>query len=179
MSDNHSVTKDQINQTFQDLLDEDHIMSELSLQNVSNEKSLFFHNFSDADQSRFDVDQLESDDDQFEFDDNQLEFDDNQSEFDIEQLTNNEANITNNFIMRTDLKRKLRLKYFTSIAQKKLLNIVRKELQSSVEEDEIIIDFHEKNYHTEYTIKYLHFITRFVIRNVIESLFHKNHHSNH
>jgi hypothetical protein len=54
MRDSHNVTNDQINQAFRDLLDEDYIMNELSLQNISNEKILFFHRFFDVDQLEFD-----------------------------------------------------------------------------------------------------------------------------
>jgi hypothetical protein len=73
--------------------------------------------------------------------------------------------------MRANHKRKLKLKDLTSVAQKKLLNIVRKEMQSSIEDDEIMIDIREKFYHTSYTIKYLHSMIRFLIMNVKLFLF--------
>jgi hypothetical protein len=161
MNDNHSVTSDQINQTFQDLLDEDHIMSE-SFQNVSNEKFLFFHSFSHIDQLEFD--ETKSDVNQFES--NEAKFDAEQSEFDIEQFIDNEAISESVFIMRANFKRKLEMKDFTSVTQKKLLNIARKKLRSSIEDDEVLINIREKSYHTNYTIKYLHSMTRFFIMNV-------------
>jgi hypothetical protein len=45
---------------------------------------------------------------------------------------------------------------FTSNTQQRLLNMTVKKIQSSVREDDVIVNYREQNYHTEYTIKYLH-----------------------
>ncbi len=59
----------------------------------------------------------------------------------------------------------------TSNTQQRLLNMTVKKIQSSVKEDDVIVNYREQNYHTEYTIKYLHSVSRFIIKNAIFSLF--------
>ncbi len=60
---------------------------------------------------------------------------------------------------------------FTSNTQQRLLNMTVKKIQSSVREDDVIVNYREQNYHTEYTIKYLHWVSRFIIRDAISSLY--------
>jgi hypothetical protein len=59
----------------------------------------------------------------------------------------------------------------TSNTQQRLLNMTIKKIQSSVRKDDVIVNYREQNYHTEYTIKYLHSVSRFIIKDAISSFY--------
>jgi hypothetical protein len=57
----------------------------------------------------------------------------------------------------------INFKNLTSKTQQRLLDMTVKKIQSSAKEIDVIINFREQSYHIEYTIKYLHFVSRFII----------------
>jgi hypothetical protein len=178
------VIVDDINQAFHDF-EKDNIMNEFSFQNVFEDKSLFFHSCSNENESKFNANESEFNANESEFNAIESEFNANKSESDADQLKfdtkqlvdddefseinqNDQISISSIQVRKNQ---KLDLKDLTRATQEKLLNIARKKVQSSIDEDEVMMNIREKSYHTSYTIKYLHSVTRFLITNVTLFLF--------
>ncbi len=166
---NDSIIVDQIDEAFREF-EEEMIMNQSSChvsndestsQDASNSESFSFQSFSEHESAHFDQSESESE----------------QNET-IESVSGNETtdndNDQNNVSItsfKTKIKKKLRLKNLTLTTQQHLINTVLREIQSSIKEDEIIVNIRDKSYHTEYIIKYLHSVARFIIRDVITFLF--------
>jgi hypothetical protein len=156
------------NQTFSALQNDDHTMNIRS----NSENSLSFQSFSEDEQN------VANDESSLNFTDlelslkinSNLSIDEQMSESqDIDDTSTVEKKLSN----QNDHAQKLSINFddLTSNTQQRLLNMTVKKIQSSVEEDDVIMNYREQNYHTEYTIKYLHSISRFIIRDAISSFY--------
>jgi hypothetical protein len=172
------VIVDDINQAFHDF-EKDNIMNEFSFQSVFEDEFLFFHNCSNENESKFNANESEFNAIESKFNVDESESDSDESEFDTKQLIDDDefSEINQNdqmsisFVQVRKNSKKLGFKDLTRAIQEKFLNIVRKKVQSSIDEDEVMMNIREKSYHTDYTIKYLHSMTHFLITNVTLSLF--------
>ncbi len=157
-----NVIAEEINQIFDDLQKNDHIMKLIS----DDDDSLSFQSFSESEENIHDVQSslkinsnLADNEQMSETND----FDDTFTEDEKLSDQNDQNNQMQEF--------SINFKNLTSNTQQRLLNMTVKKIQSSAEEDDVIVSFRERNYHTEYTVKYIHFVSRFIIKNAISSLF--------
>jgi hypothetical protein len=147
------ITKE-VNQIFSALQNDDHTMKILS----NDDDFLSFQSFSESEENIHDV-QSSNNEEMSKTNDFDDTFTENQKLSDQNEQNDQKQ------------ERNINFKNLTSKTQQRLLNMTVKKIQSSVEEDDVIVNFRERNYHTEYTIKYLHLVSRFIIKNAISSLF--------
>jgi hypothetical protein len=158
-----NVLAEEIDQIFSDQQKHDHTMKMIS----NSENSLSFQSFSKDESNVVNVESS------LNFTDFELSLkiiDEQVSESqDIDDTSTVDEELSN----QNDHAQELSINFenLTSNTQQRLLNMTVKKIQSSVREDDVIVNYREQNYHTEYTIKYLHSISRFIIKDAISSFY--------
>jgi hypothetical protein len=148
-----NVFAEEIDQTFFDQQKHDHTMKMIS----NSENSLSFQSFSKDESNVVNVESsLNLIDLELSLkiiDEQMSESQDIDDTFTVDEKLNNQNDhaqeFNNNF------------ENLTSNTQQRLLNMTVKKIQSSVKKDDVIMNYRKQNYHTEYTIKYLHSISSF------------------
>jgi hypothetical protein len=158
-----NVLAEEIDQTFSDQQKHDHTMKMIS----NNENSLSFQSFSEDESNDVNVESS------LNFTDLELSLkiiDEQVSESqDIDDTSIVDEKLSN----QNDHAQEFSINFenFTSNTQQRLLNMTVKKIQSSVKENDVIMNYREQNYHTECTIKYLHSVSRFIIKDAISSFY--------
>jgi hypothetical protein len=169
MTDN--VISKEVNQIFSALQNDDHTMNILS----NDDDSLSFQSFSENEENIDDVqsslkeniDDIQS---LLKINSNFVEEMFEANDFDDTFIENEKFSDQKNQMNQMQ-EFSISFKNLTSKTQQRLLDMIVKKIQSSAKEDDVIVNFREQNYHIEYTVKYLHSVSRFIIKNAIFSLF--------
>jgi hypothetical protein len=158
-----NVFAEEIDQIFSDQQKHDHTMKMIS----NSENSLSFQSFSEDESNVINVE-------------SSLNLTDLELSLKIiDEQVSESQDIDDTFIVDEKLSNQndhaqessINFENLTSNTQQRLLNMTVKKIQSSVKKDDVIINYREQNYHTEYTIKYLHSISRFIIKDAIASFY--------
>jgi hypothetical protein len=168
-----NVISKEINQIFFALQNDDHTMNILS----NDDDFLSFQSFSESEENIDDVQSFTKENIEniqsflkinSNFANNEKMFESN--DFDDISIENKKLSDQKN---QNDQMQEFNIifKNLTSKTQRRLLNMTIKKIQSSTKENDVIMNFREQNYHIEYTVKYLHSVSRFIIKNAIFSLF--------